>query len=343
VNSLLVVLTGSLGDITRGFALLPPIRRRFPNVHISWLAEERWASLVSHHPLVNKTIPFERRERLKGAWKAVRALRLHPYDCALDLQRNLKSGLFTLLSGATQRIGFHRKDSKEGNWLFQSHQIEEAGSTISKTLHYLKFLEALQIPNTTPVDFGLPKLWCREYLPEAVPMSSTRRIGVLLGSSWSSKDWLPEGYAKLIASLTQEPGTTLILLGDSAKMGMANELCALSSSDTSHRIVNLVGRTNLLQLTATLGSLSVCIGPDSGPGHICAALGVPYIGLFGPTSIQRVAPWGCEHLALSSHVGCSPCLRKVCPGLDRICMRLLSVERVEERVLVALSPQRGAV
>ena len=34
------------------------------------------------------------------------------------------------------------------------------------------------------------------------------------------------------------------------------------------------------------------VGPDTGPTHLAAALGVPTVALFGPTDPQRNGPYG---------------------------------------------------
>ena len=40
------------------------------------------------------------------------------------------------------------------------------------------------------------------------------------------------------------------------------------------------------------------VGPDTGPLHLAAALGVPTVGLFGPTDPGRNGPYGRHHKSL---------------------------------------------
>ena len=92
----------------------------------------------------------------------------------------------------------------------------------------------------------------------------------------------------------------------------------------------------LTPLARTIAGSKAVVGPDSGPGHIAAALGVPYIALFGATDPVRVAPWGQESRVIRSGVGCSPCERRRCPGLENLCMRTIAPERVFSEVAKAL-------
>ena len=90
------------------------------------------------------------------------------------------------------------------------------------------------------------------------------------------------------------------------------------------------------ELVTIISQCRLGVGPDSGPGHIASAFGVPYISIFGPTSPLRVAPVGNEDLVVSAKIGCSPCYRRTCPGLNKLCMRLISVPAVLDRVDIAL-------
>ncbi len=73
-------------------------------------------------------------------------LRQDRFDITLDLQRILKSGFFSLLSGAGRRIGFHRRNAKEFNWIFNNEHIAYFSDDLPKIRHYLKFTEYLGLP-----------------------------------------------------------------------------------------------------------------------------------------------------------------------------------------------------
>jgi ADP-heptose:LPS heptosyltransferase len=46
------------------------------------------------------------------------------------------------------------------------------------------------------------------------------------------------------------------------------------------------------ELVAVLRRASLVVGNDTGPLHVAAAVGVPSIGLFGPTRGERNGPYG---------------------------------------------------
>ena len=80
---------------------------------------------------------------METAGPFLRKIRTGRFDLVLDLQRHLKSGIISRWSGAPHRLGFHRLDCKEFNWVFNNHHIPAGENGISKFNHYLKFAEYL--------------------------------------------------------------------------------------------------------------------------------------------------------------------------------------------------------
>jgi ADP-heptose:LPS heptosyltransferase len=91
----------------------------------------------------------------------------------------------------------------------------------------------------------------------------------------------------------------------------------------------LSGEIPLRCLPVLLSKASAMITNDSGPMHIAAALGVPTIAMFGPTSARRTGPYGAGHHVLAGQVSCSPCFSRVCrhdPALE--CLHLIKPTQV---------------
>ena len=113
--------------------------------------------------------------------------------------------------------------------------------------------------------------------------------------------------------LLEETSFSLVMLDTMAKYDMA---CELEKRADSQRLVNLVGQTSVLELAAILQEATTAVGPDCGSAHIFAAGETPYVTLFGPTSPERTAPYGCEDLVISANLDCAPCYKQKCPMPD---------------------------
>jgi len=331
--SILIILMGSLGDIIRALCLICHLKSHRPQSRISWLVETRWAELIRLHRQIDKVIIFRREWRVSALWQLYKELSQQHFDITLDLQRIFKSGLFSLLSGAKRRIGVHRDNAKELNWLFNTEYIPYYSEDLPKLSHYLKFTEQLGLPEPVDLDFGFGQLNVNAMAPPAVAEIQNSFIAVVMGSSWVTKDWYFEGYCQLVQNILRTPKMHVVLLGDNSQTPAARRLSKKMNSD---RVINLIGNS-LVEMTAVLKAAAAGVGPDSGPGHLAAAVGTPYVTLFGPTPPGRHAPYGCEHLVVQSPKDCLPCYKKRCPDRNRDCMYDINPTTVMEMLARALS------
>ena len=123
-----------------------------------------------------------------------------------------------------------------------------------------------------------------------------------------------------------EDGVTSVLVGGAADARAGADLIAALGS--GHRVVNLIGRTDLSLLAGVLAHCRALVSNDSGAMHFGAALGVPLVAIFGPTNERETRPIGpIAPVVLSHPVWCRPCMLRECPLTHR-CMRGVSVEAV---------------
>ena len=123
---ILIVLLGALGDVARGLTVASQLKDLEAGIHITWLIEPKCRELLRYCQDIDETIVFERGRGIGALFALRRELRQRRFDLTLDLQRHFKSGLFSRLSRASQRIGFHRRNAKELNWLFSTATIPES-------------------------------------------------------------------------------------------------------------------------------------------------------------------------------------------------------------------------
>jgi ADP-heptose:LPS heptosyltransferase len=320
-----MVLTGALGDVARALPLASLLKLHRPGTRVSWLVDWRWQQLVAAHRAVDRLIVFPRERTPAALVGLVRQLRAESFDVTLDLQRHLKSGVCSRLSGAPRRIGFHRANTKEFNDLFNTEHIGHRPASFSKLRHYLDFAEHLGLPVPDALDFGIDGLADARMLPPAVRDAGAGFAAVVMGSSWPSKDWSVEGYSGLLARIGRETSCAAVLVGDESQRSVADRVVA---DVPGARVVNLVGQTTVAELGSTLAAARAAVGPDSGPGHLAAAVGTPYVSLFGPTDVGRVAPYRCDHLAVRSPVECGCPGRRHCRRRAGRCMDAITPEMV---------------
>ena len=143
---ILLILHGSIGDVTRALPLATVLRKGFPQSYIAWSVEPASRPLLEHNSAIDDLIVFDRASGWRALGPFLKQIREKHFDLVLDLQRILKSGLISWATGAPRRLGFNRLDAKEFNWVFNNLHIEPFGESIPKIEHYFKFTDALGLP-----------------------------------------------------------------------------------------------------------------------------------------------------------------------------------------------------
>lgn len=320
---ILIVLLGAIGDVTRALPLLTRLRRAYPAAHIAWAVEPTAAPVLDSHPALDHVVVYQRTHGLQAFFSFLRTIRQQRYDLVLDLQRHAKSGIVSWWSGAPIRLGFHRTNSKEGNWLFNTHTIAPVPHFSLKLGHYLKFADALGLPDDG-IHFDL-RLRPEEEQRVNQLLHTVKRpfAAFFLGSRWPSRFWFPHATASVAQTLRQDYGLEVVLVGGPSEHRFAQEV----EQELGGVGVNLVGQTTLRDLIGIFSRARLALGPDCGPMHIAAATGTPVVSLWGATSPARSAPWGSEGLVVRGSAACSPCYVRQC-RIGRLCMQRITPEQV---------------
>jgi lipopolysaccharide heptosyltransferase II len=333
---ILIILLGAIGDVTRALPLLTRLRRAYPAAHIAWAVEPAAAPLLDYHPALDEILLYQRTRGPLAFAPFLRDIRRHRFDFVLDLQRHAKSGLVSRWSGAPLRLGFHRQNSKEGNWLFNTHTITPVADFSLKLRQYLTFAEALGLPDDG-IHFDLRLRPEEEQRVEMLLASTPRPFAAFfLGSRWPSRFWFPQATAAVAQGLRHEYGMGIVLLGGRGEAAFAREVNNVAGGT----LTDLTGQTGLRDLVGIFSRARLALGPDSGPMHIAAATGTPVISLWGATSPTRSAPWGSEEFVLRGTASCSPCYTRRCP-IGRLCMQRITPGQVLEIARRALEQKRA--
>ena len=215
----------------------------------------------------------------------LRRVRKGRFDLVIDLQRHLKSGSTSRISGARDRFGFDAANTKEFNHRFSNHRIAPQPNLRLKLMQYQAFGDALGLAQS-PIEFGLAATDDERARALATLADAPRPLlAVILGSSWPSRIYFPESTAAVIRRLARADGDSPalfpVLLGGPDETKLAGEVMRHLGDVPA---LNLAGRTSLRDLIAIFPECAVAFGPDSGPMHIAAALGCPVVSLWGATA-----------------------------------------------------------
>ena len=124
-------------------------------------------------------------------------------------------------------------------------------------------------------------------------------------------------------ALIEGTGADAIIFGAPNERDMAERIVRAMKK----RAINLAGRTSIGDLPALLQACQLFVGNDSGAMHVAGAVGLPVVGIFGPTDPEATRPATPRFTLIREPVACSPCLLRHCP-IDHRCMTRISAEQV---------------
>jgi len=308
-----IVRLTSLGDVLHTLPVAHALRLHDPTAYVVWIVEEREQSLLLHNPIVDELVvgPTRRWRRAlrtpSGARRVLREWaelrdRLHALrlDVAIDVQGLLKSALFTVLTRAPKRIGFDWRHARGPlSPLFTTHRVippPEAAHVVDKNL---SLLGPLGIP-VRDVEFPLPVVpeaeWRADTLLRGHGVKPDDRVVALLPATRRAvKQWPPAHYRGLAERLGTVPGIRVLLLGGPGEGALLDGI----ARDVDRGLIATADGA-IPDLVALLRRAHLAIGNDTGPLHVAAALGIPAIGLYGPTRAERNGPYGPRGRAIQS-------------------------------------------
>jgi ADP-heptose:LPS heptosyltransferase len=264
---ILFVTATRIGDAVLSTGLLSYLIDRYPAARLTIAAGPVAAPLFAAVPGLERVI-IVRKQRWQAHWLALYgAVALRRWDLVVDLRR---SALAWLLRAGERRI--FGKDRRA------EHRVRQ-----------LAQLFDLDPPPA-------PRLWTGPDHDRAAT-SLVPRGGPLLAigpaANWRGKQWHGERFAELAHRLTAPdgilPGARVAVLAAAHERPQTEPVLATVPAS---RLIDLVGRTDLLTAAAVLRRCALFIGNDTGLMHIAAATGTPTLGLFGPSPLEHYAPWG---------------------------------------------------
>jgi lipopolysaccharide heptosyltransferase I len=329
-EKILILRLSALGDVAQCLPALAALRAARPDAEIGWLVEDRHAGVLEAHPQLDRLFVWRRSAgALDAGWDVLRQIHAWGPDVALDLQGNLKSGLFLGLCGAPRRVGLGAEESREAAHLFATETVRPAGRREHRADRALRVVAALGAAPTAAVAPRVREDAVRRVRSALGAMAARTPFAALVpGTSafGAFKRWPPERFGALAIRLREAREMESLVVHGPGQRTLADDVVAASRG--AARLAPET--TDVQELMALLAESSLVVGADSGPVVLASVLGVPTVVLFGPKDPAVYAPRGPRTVTVWKRVYCAPCRLRVCG--DPICMTSLDVEEAWEGV-----------
>ena len=297
----LLIRPSAVGDVIMLLPSLEALRRAHPGAHIGFLVEDRARDLIAGHPSLDRVHLFPRRRWSRQArnplnWPRVLReiaaafgeIRAQRYDLSVDFQGNLKGALLGLLSGAARRLGYSSVYARELNHWFTHERVAPGAGDFHRAEKFFSLVRRLGARDEDAA-YRLPdapesRQRVREFLASrrltdyAVIHPGTSEFG-------RAKRWPLDRFAQ-VARRLGDLGLPAVVAWGPGEQSQAESIAAGGGS----AIVAL--RTqSVLDLAELLRGAAVFVGCDSGPMHLCSAVGTPAVAIYGPHDPRVYGPF----------------------------------------------------
>ncbi|MCA8982214.1 MAG: lipopolysaccharide heptosyltransferase II [Planctomycetaceae bacterium] len=325
-----IIKPSALGDVVQTLPLVGVLKKKYPQAEIDWVIRSELANLLAAEPRLAEIIPYHR----KGGWREwmrlLGRLRRRKYDLVFDAQGLLRTAVMTLATGAPLRIGL--ETARECSHLACHGLLPNTTKSVPAHARYWRLAELLGYERE-PRGLNLEIPQSERTSASALLEADSRPLLVIHpGAMWITKRWPVASFAEIASRAIRHFSMRVVVVGSKGEQTDAEVLSqAVRQVDPGASILNLAGKTTLMQLAVLLEKADVVLTNDSGPMHLAAGLGTPVVGLFTCTSAERSGPAGEQHELVQALVPCAASYRKQCPftGSGHLhCMQALSIHQV---------------
>ena len=326
INNILIRGTNWIGDAILTLPAMASIRATYPRAHIAVLAKPWVADIYKLFSDVDEVIIYENKyDTPAGVFRLANVLKKRNFDVAILLQNAIESAIIAFAARIPLRAGYN--SDARGLLLTHSVKLTKEIRKVHQIDYYLEMVKALgcvsvdrEMRLETRISLQDVQNAVKKYLPETNKVI----IGIAPGATYGpAKRWFHDRFSAVVDKLSESLPLQGIIFGSKADWDIAEEVRGAARTE----LVNLAGKTNLLEAIYLISQCRLFISNDSGLMHIAGALNIPTVAIFGSTNPLTTSPAGNTTSIVHQDVNCSPCLEETCPT-DFCCMKLISVENV---------------
>ena len=333
-NKILIVKLSAIGDVIHALPVSHALKESFPDSKITWIVEPPAYEILRMNPCVDKIILFQKKEFRTFAGFAKKffpfksEIQSENYDAVLDLQGLFKSAAIAFFAKSDIKLGIcnmREMSDKISKPVvgenFQGHIVERYLDTARAIgCKVEKIVFPLEVPEEEQKKADM-------ILKHAGFCEGNSYAVLAIGANWANKRWTVENFAKLSDFLYNKKICPVMIGGGDVDASRAAEIESLVEIPP----INLVGKTNLMQLTHIIKNAKFVVGGDTGPVHLAAGLKIPTIMLMGPTDANRNGAFGQIETSIEVDRDCKGCWKRACPK-NEDCLEKITFEQVKNLI-----------
>ena len=303
----LCVCLSHLGDLVLLTPLFANLRLGYPGAHIGVVCKSAVADIPRNHPAIDEVITYEarwilrptsRRAGLLDTVKLIRELCARSYDLLVVCYDHPIDRILGLCTGIPAQVSLESAEAQQRKSPADGTQVPH------RVEHAFDLLRALEVPivDSAP-SIGLPAAdvaWVDEWLMEQGLIGKSI-LGVHPGAGGPQKRWPAERFSRVAENLAGTYGCKTVVTGSPVDAEAVRDFLRNMGGEAAQAPLNL----SVARLCALIQRFTILLCNDCGPMHIAAALHVPVIAVFGPSSTDLWGPYPADprHVVLAARDG----------------------------------------
>lgn len=291
MHKILFVRTDRLGDCLMTIPVIHCLRQNYPQSLIHVLCDQKTQEVFCYHLDVSEVLAYDTTafKSWSSKWNLYWRLKREKFKCIIISNPSKMFHVMAFLLGIPIRVGYDRKSG-----FLLNRKVEDKSA--SSTQHQIDMNLAL-------VKAICPKSWNRtiqlgnelhpqyQMVVKEKGLLIEKKIIVLhLTSSNKEKEINLDLFKALLQLIFTKKRYQVVLVGQERRDEIQK---VLNFEKEGARFVNLIGQTNLTELSIILNEAHCVVSVDSGPFHLAWMQRTPTIGIFLPDAIgSNPTRWG---------------------------------------------------
>lgn len=292
-SSVIVVLTGKLGDIVCCTPVLRAIRKNLPNTRIIVAGTPNLIRpLLADSGLVDDYINLEKRG-------AIRRIKDYNANAAFIIGPSFTPAALLYVSGIPLVVspkvvgGFSPSETRPYKilrYFIKTFSYRMGEYAPRERLRCLELIGIMSEDTKKHLSFSRQALEKinRFFMGNKIDIDKDFIVGISPSAGNKIKEWPEKRFAKIADYLIEKYEAKVVLIGgDNDAQKVQN---VINSSKNSIVILNTQGKFNIDELKAVISKFSLFISVDTGPIYIAEAFNVSTIDITGPIDEREQSP-----------------------------------------------------
>lgn len=323
-----IIKLDALGDVLRTTSILPALKKKYPDSHITWITKADAAALLKNNGYIDRVLNFEN--------NYLSYILNEEFDIGICLDADNAGAVILSIADCKQKSGFQTdkrgllypsgKESDDWYLMGLNDNLKKSNrKTYQQIIYEISGLSGeVYRPQLFPDDKAVN--YSKAFAEKHRIGKDDIVIGINTGggSRWECKKWVKEYYPELISGLQNYSNNITVLL-----FGGENEKSIIKYvlEKTEGKVYDAECYGSISEFAGIISLTDVFITPDSLGFHMSVALGKYSIVLVGPTSPWELDVYGNGEILYNSQLDCLSCYDSVCKR-NKECMKTLTPEMV---------------